>query len=54
MEMPVLRPFTWFGESRIKEKPPSAIIKHETYRKTPLFDRFLRFDVQSERAGTGH
>lgn len=50
MEARILRPLVWFGllESR-SEKPPE--IHHAAeyfYRKAPLFDRFLTFNVRTE------
>ena len=55
MEMRVLRSLVWFGllGSRVEEKP-TGVIKRYAYRKTPLFDRFLKFDVQIELPGQRH
>jgi hypothetical protein len=51
MESRILRPLYWFG---LLEHRGEAILgarfgERHFYRKSPLFDRFLRFDVQIER-----
>ena len=48
-EARILRPLVWFGllEARA-EGDESAVGRRYAYRKAPLFDRFLSFDVQLE------
>ena len=49
----VLRPATWFGLLECKqaaEAPRSAPGRHRLYRKTPLFDRLVSFDVELKPA----
>jgi len=50
MEARILRPLMWFGllESRTEERAPSDLIERRLYRKTPLFDRFVNFNVRVE------
>ncbi len=53
----ILRPLLWFGlvDHRKEEIPESRIFKRHLYRKTSLFDRLLKFDVQIEWAsGSRH
>lgn len=47
-EARILRPLTWFGllESRWQDK--AGLGEPRLFRKTRLFDRFLRFSVQIE------
>jgi hypothetical protein len=54
MEARILRPLTWFGllEWRWEEKPDLG--EPRLYRKTPLFDRFVKFNVQIERPAVRH
>ena len=49
----ILRPLWWFGllEHRDQEVEGSRLEKRHLYRKSPLFDRFLSFDVVLEAAG---
>lgn len=57
MEARVLRPLWWFGllEYRRVEVPGKRFEASHFYRKTPLFDRFLTFDVKLETAaGSRH
>lgn len=51
MEARLLRPLWWFGllEYRREEVPALRLEASHFYRKTPLFDRFLSFDVTLER-----
>ena len=53
MEATVLRPLLWFGllEYRQDDIPDERFEKMRLYRKTPLFDRFLSFDVTLETTG---
>jgi hypothetical protein len=50
MEARILRPLVWFGLLEPRTEPRSAadLIERHLYRKAPLFDRFLKFDVQVE------
>jgi hypothetical protein len=56
MEARILRPLVWFGllESRTEPRSAADLVERRLYRKAPLFDRFLKFDVQIEGAGTHH
>ena len=53
MEARILRPLVWFGllESRTRAK---SAVDRRLYRKTPLFDRFVKFDVQIEGSDIRH
>jgi len=53
MEARILRPLLWFGllEYRQDDVAESGFVKRHFYRKTPLFDRFLSFDVKLEGEG---
>src|SRR5438309_10151273 len=48
MEARILRPLVWFGllESRTRAKSATELVDPRLYRKAPLFDRFVKFDVQ--------
>jgi hypothetical protein len=56
MEARILRPLVWFGllESRTGAKSATELVNPRLYRKTPLFDRFLKFDVQVESPDMRH
>jgi hypothetical protein len=56
MEARILRPLVWFGllESRTEPRSPTEFVERRLYRKTPLFDRFVNFDVQIEGSGIRH
>ena len=57
MEARVLRPLWWFGllEYRREEITGFRFEASHYYRKTPLFDRFLSFDIKFETtAGLRH
>jgi hypothetical protein len=56
MEARILRPLVWFGllESRTEGRSPTEVVDRRLYRKAPLFDRFLRFDVQVESPDIRH
>src|SRR5712675_2027704 len=56
MEARILRPFVWFGllESRLEPRSSTEVVDHRLYRKAPLFDRFVKFDVQIEGSGIRH
>jgi hypothetical protein len=48
MEARILRPLSWFGLLECRLETGSGPMERHLYRKTPLFDRFLKFDVQIE------
>ena len=50
MEARILRPLVWFGllESRTEPRSPTEVVDRRLYRKAPLFDRFVKFDVEIE------
>jgi hypothetical protein len=56
MEARILRPLVWFGllESRSEGKSSTEVVDHRLYRKAPLFDHFVKFDVQIEGSGIRH
>jgi hypothetical protein len=56
MEARILRPLVWFGllESRTQPRSATELVNRHLYRKTPLFDRFVKFDVQIEGPDTHH
>lgn len=56
MEARILRPLWWFGllEARSQEKSATELVGRRLYRKAPLFDRFLQFDVQIEESRVRH
>jgi hypothetical protein len=56
MEARILRPFVWFGllESRTEPGSATEFVERRLYRKAPLFDRFLKFDVQVEGSDIRH
>jgi hypothetical protein len=56
MEARILRPLVWFGllESRTEPRSPTEVVDRRLYRKAPVFDRFVEFDVQIEGSGIRH
>ena len=56
MEARILRPLVWFGllKSRTEPRSPTEVVDRRLYRKAPLFDRFVKFDVQIEGSGVHH
>jgi hypothetical protein len=56
MEARILRPFVWFGllESRTEPRSPTEVVDRRLYRKAPMFDRFVKFDVQIEGSDIRH
>lgn len=56
MEATVLRPLRWFGllDYRQDDIPERRFEKRHFYRKTPLFDHFVSFDVKLEATGPRH
>jgi hypothetical protein len=53
MEARILRPLLWFGllELRKEKNPASSILTWHFYRKAPLFDRFLAFEIELQDQG---
>src|SRR4051812_19944438 len=56
MESRILKPLLWFGllECRTERPVTSRLIDRRLYRKTSLFDRFVKFNAQVERPATQH
>jgi hypothetical protein len=54
MEARILRPLTWFGLLESRPEGSAGLGERRLYRKTSLFDRFVKFRVQIERAATRH
>jgi hypothetical protein len=56
MEARILRPLVWFGllEARTEPKSPTEVVDRRLYRKAPLLDRFVKFDVEIEGSGIRH
>jgi hypothetical protein len=56
MEARILRPLVWFGllESRTEERSPTEVVERRLYRKAPLFDRLVNFNVQVEASNIRH
>src|SRR5262245_12256601 len=56
MEARILRPLVWFGllESRTRARLATEFVDPRLYRKAPLFDRFVKFDVQIEGSDIPH
>jgi hypothetical protein len=56
MEARILRPLVWFGllESRTEPRSPTEVVDRRLYRKAPLFDCFVKFNVQVEGSDTRH
>lgn len=56
MEARILRPLVWFGllESRTEGRSATEVVDRRLYRKSPLFDRFVKFNVQVEGSDTRH
>ena len=50
MEARILRPLLWFGllEYRYEDITGARFGRRHFYRKTPLFDLFLQFEVSIE------
>jgi len=49
METRILRPLTWFGLLEQRSEGKACPFGKRFYRKTLLFDRFLKFNVKVER-----
>lgn len=54
MEARILRPLVWFGLLKHRLETGTEPVERHLYRKTPLFERFLKFDVQIEGPKTRH
>jgi hypothetical protein len=54
MESRILRPLTWFGLLESRREGRAGLGEPRLYRKTPLFDQFVKFNVQIERPNTRH
>src|ERR1700737_1933498 len=56
MEARILRPLVCFGilELRTRAKSTTELVGTRLYRKAPLFDRFVKFDVQIEGSDIRH
>jgi len=53
-EVRILQPLLWFGLLEHRSEAGTGPVERFLYRKAPLFDRFLKFDVQIERPDTRH
>lgn len=43
LDLRVLRPLLWFGLLDVRERPSEEpVMPYRDFRKTPLFDRFVR------------
>ena len=54
MESRILRPLTWFGLLESRWEGRAGLGEPRLYRKMPLFDQFVKFNVQIERPNTRH
>jgi hypothetical protein len=56
MEARILRPLLWFGllESRTEPRSATEVFDRRLYRKAPLFDCFVKFNVQVEGSDIRH
>jgi hypothetical protein len=54
MEARILRPLLWFGLLEYRSERGTGSVERHLYRKTSLFDRFVKFEVAIERSGTRH
>jgi hypothetical protein len=54
MESRILRPLMWFGLLESRWEGKAGLGEPPLYRKTPLFDRFLKFSVQVEQSTMRH
>jgi hypothetical protein len=54
METRFLRPLTWFGLLESKPEGEAGFAVPHLYRKTPLFDRFVKFNVRVEQPTMRH
>jgi hypothetical protein len=53
MEVRILRPLLWLGllDYRSEKIPDTRFGARHYYRKAPLFDRLLAFDIKMDFAG---
>jgi hypothetical protein len=56
MEARILRPLVWFGllESRTEPRSATELVDPRLYRKAPLFDHFVKFNIQIEPPDIRH
>jgi hypothetical protein len=54
MEARILRPLMWFGLLEYRSETGPGRVDRHLYRKTPLFDQFVKFNVQIEKPATRH
>ena len=54
METRILRPLLWFGLLESEPKARTGFAVPHLYRKAPLFDHFVKFNVKIERPATRH
>jgi hypothetical protein len=54
MDARILKPLVWFGLLESRQEGTTGATEGRLYRKTALFDRFLKFTVQVERPATRH
>ena len=54
MEVRILRPLSWFGLLESRAEGKVGLVASHLYRKTPLFDRFIKFNVRLEQPPTRH
>jgi len=56
MEARLLRSLWWFGllEAQSNEKSKTELVARRMYRKAPLFNRFVKFNVQVEGSDIRH
>ena len=54
METRMLRPLVWFGLLEQKSERQIGLVARHLYRKTALFDRFVKFNVRIEEPPIRH
>ena len=54
MDARILKPLVWFGLLEVRREGGTGSTERRFYRKTALFDRFLKFTVQVEAPATRH
>lgn len=54
MEARLLRPLVWFGLLEQRSEKGTELVDRHRYRKTAMFDRFVKFNVQIEPPTTQH
>jgi hypothetical protein len=54
MEARILRPLTWFGLIESRWEGKAGLGEPRLYRKTPLFDQLVKFNVQIEKPAVRH